>query len=313
MRILVTGASGFVGAKLIPALAAEGHELRALSRDPSRIAIGGAEPVRGDVVSGAGIPAALAGVEVAYYLIHSMETMPGQPETITGAGAGFAERERLGARRFAVAARRAGVRRIVYLGGPLPRAGATSRHLASRAEVERILFTEVPDSVAFRASIVIGAGSRSFRLLVRLVERVPVLALPAWRSRRVQPIDTRDLIAMLLAAASTKAIGGRALEIGGPDMLTYEELLARIAEAMLVSRPTLKIGFDLTPIVGRLAAAIAREDPDLVIPLMESLACEMPQADGRIAAQLGVTMHSFQAAVEHALGEWERTEPLAAR
>src|SRR6185312_4255033 len=132
------------------------------------------------------------------YLIHSMEPSPG--------GAGFVERERLAAANFAAAAQAAGVRRIVYLGGLVPRwdeaAGAAarirrSRHLASREEVERILLEAVPDSFALRASIVIGARSRSFRLLVRLVERLPVLALPAWQRYRTQPIDERDVIEML--------------------------------------------------------------------------------------------------------------------
>jgi|HubBroStandDraft_6_1064221.scaffolds.fasta_scaffold252240_2 uncharacterized protein YbjT (DUF2867 family) len=308
MRILVTGASGFIGAGLIAKLAAQGHNLRALSRDPARIAVRGAQPVQGDVLTGAGLSTALRDVEVAYYLIHSMERTrrSGHPP-----GA-FPERERLGAQRFGAAARRAGVRRIVYLGGPLPTAPA-SAHLASRVEVEQILMKEIPDSVTLRASIVIGAGSRSFRLLVRLVERMPVLALPAWHAKRVQPIDARDVTAMLIAAASVGEVGGLSLEIGGPQALTYEQVLSRIAEIMLISRPALKLSVRMTPIVARLAAAIAREDPELVLPLMESLSCEMPPADECAPLMLGVEMHSFDSAVDHALGEWERLEPLAAR
>lgn len=312
MRILVTGASGFIGATLIPELASQGHQLLALSREPSRISAKGATPVRGDVLTGAGLARALRDVEVAYYLVHSMETAPHTAGSAKTLGA-FPERERLGAERFAAAARRAGVRRIVYLGGPLPVAGHISSHLASRAAVERLLISAVPDSVALRASIVIGAGSRSFRLLVRLVERLPVLALPAWHDRRVQPIDARDVTAMLVAAATVNEVGGLALEIGGPETLTYEELLRRIAEIMLLSRPAVRMHLRLTPIVAALAAAIAREDPELVLPLMESLACEMPTGDKRAARLLGVELHSFEAAVEHALGEWEQAEPLAAR
>jgi uncharacterized protein YbjT (DUF2867 family) len=312
MRVLVTGASGGIGSALIPRLAAAGHELRALSREPTRIAAPGVEVLAGDVLTGTGLQRALAGVEVAYYLVHSMEAAGAEPQQGAAAIA-FPDRERLGAQRFAIAARRAGVRRIVYLGGPSPAGETSSRHLRSRAEVERTLIAEIPDSVALRAAIVIGARSRSFRLLVRLVERLPLLALPAWRDRRVQPIDERDVVEMLLAAASASEVAGMSLEIGGPDALTYEQMLSQIAEIMLVSRPKMKVDLSLTPIVARLAAAIADEDPELVLPLMESLACEMPPADERAAGMLGVTLHSFDAAVEHALAEWERVEPLAAR
>ncbi len=131
------------------------------------------------------------------------------------------------------------MRRIVYLGGLVPRweprsgrGGAPqrrSKHLASREAVERELLAAVPDSLALRASIVIGAGSRSFRLLVRLVERMPVLTLPAWQRYRTQPIDERDIVAMLLSAA-TSPISGEVLEVGGPDVLSYGEMLERIAE-----------------------------------------------------------------------------------
>lgn len=313
MRILITGASGFIGSTLIPELAAEGHELLALSRQPEKVTVGGTRVLRGDVLTGAGLADALQGVEVAYYLVHSMEAARVELSRGRLVGADFPTLERLGAQRFATAARRAGVRRIVYLGGPLPGGEKRSRHLHSRAEVERILIAEVPGSVALRASIVIGARSRSFRLLVRLVERLPVLALPAWRLRHIQPIDARDMIEMLRNAAGASGVDGRAFEVGGPDRLTYEQVLARIAEIMLLARPRLKLDVNLTPLVAHLAAALASEEPELVLPLMESLACEMPPADADAPNLLGVHMHSFDAAVEHALGEWEAVEPLAAR
>ena len=210
------------------------------------------------------------------------------------------------------------MRRIVYLGGLVPRWDETrrgrrrSRHLASREAVESILLEAVPDSLALRASIVIGARSRSFRLLVRLVERMPVLTLPAWQRFRTQPIDQRDVIAMLRAGASTK-ISGEVLEVGGPDVLTYGEMLERIAEAMLVARPALRLGVSLTPVAGRLAAAIAAEEPELVLPLMEGLQGDLLARDDHAAERLGVSLHSFDSAVARALAEWERAEPLAAR
>ena len=223
--------------------------------------------LRGDVLTGEGLADALDGVEVAYYLIHSMERHAATarpPASLAYAGLqtrdleDFSERERLGAQRFADAACAAGVRRIVYLGGLLPDQKRMSRHLASRAAVEEVLLEAVPSSVALRASIVIGARSRSFRLLVRLVERMPVLALPAWRRHRTQPIDERDVIEMLAAAASAPGIAGLSLDIGGPDVLTYGEMLQRIADIMLLDRPALGLKLSATPIAARVAAAIAR-------------------------------------------------------
>jgi uncharacterized protein YbjT (DUF2867 family) len=316
VEILLTGASGFVGSLLMEQLSRSAHQVRAMTRDPHRLQGAPATVVRGDAVTGEGLERALRGVELAYYLIHSME--PG-----AGGYYSFVERERLAATNFAVAAQEAGVRRIVYLGGLVPRweddgeltRGARlrrSRHLASRAEVEQILLEGVPDSIALRASIVIGARSRSFRLLVRLVERMPVLALPAWQRFRTQPIDQRDIVSMLLACIESE-LTGSVLEVGGPDVLSYGEMLERIAEAMLVGRTPLRLRVSLTPVAGRLAAAIASEDPELVVPLMEGLQGDLIPHEDDAAARLGVTLHSFDAAVEHALAEWERAEPLAAR
>jgi uncharacterized protein YbjT (DUF2867 family) len=330
MRILVTGASGFVGSLLIPRLCADGHEVRALGRDRERMRAALArtqrtaerndvELVRADVLSAAGLARALAGVDVAYYLIHSMERA-------ANADSRFPERELLAAQNFAAAAACAGVRRIVYLGGLTPHRGKApggsdaavetdagiSRHLASREQVERVLLAAIPDSVALRASIAIGARSRSFRLLVHLVERMPVLALPAWQTLRTQPIDARDVIEMLVACATAR-LPRRSLDIGGPDVLTYGEMLTHIAELMLVNRPALTLGVNLTALTARVAAAIAGEDPELVVALMEGLRGDLLPADHQAAELLGVRLHSFDAAVEHALAEWVQSEPLAAR
>jgi len=326
MQILITGASGFVGSELAARAFADGHAVRALGREEDRLraalarTMGSAgtqvQLVRADAVAGAGLDEALAGVELAYYLIHSMERAPaGSPP--------FVLRERTAAENFAHAAAAAGVRRIVYLGGLVPQwddsggdgpeRARASRHLASRVEVERILLESVPDSVALRASIVIGARSRSFRLLVRLVERMPLLALPAWQRFRTQPIDTRDLLEMLLAAGVAELPQRSSLEVGGAEILTYGEMLTRIAELMLISRPAVGLGVNFTGLTGRIAAAIAGEDPELVLPLMEGLQGDLLAREDHAAELLGVRLHSFDAAVEHALREWEEHEPLAAR
>ncbi len=319
MEILLTGASGFVGSLLLPRLMEQGHAVSALTRDPARMrAALAAQPgirpriLRGEAISGEGLARALEGVEVAYYLIHSMESDANSTS--------FVERERRAAENFAAAAATAGVRRIVYLGGLVPRwvpsgskgAPRASRHLASRQAVEQALMDAVPDSLALRASIVIGAGSRSFRLLVRLVERMPVIALPGWQRFRTQPIDERDVTAMLLACATSR-LSGEVLEIGGPDVLSYGEILSEIAELMLVGRPTLRIGVNMTGLAARVAAAIAEEDPELVLPLMEGLQGDLLPREDHAAERLGVPLHRFNSAVEHALSQWERAEPLAAR
>jgi len=313
MRILVTGVSGFVGARLTPRLRRDGHELRGFCRDPARVPAGlGLPLVVGDAVTGDGLAEALAGIELAYYLIHSME-----PTTDPDAAPDFGARERAAAERFAAAAELAGVRRIVYLGGPVPHAAPASPHLASRLAVERILLAALPDSTALRASIVIGAGSRSFRFMVRLIERMPLVTLPAWRVHRTQPIDERDVIESLARAATAEPAFGRSLDVAGPDVVSYGELIERIRDLMLLRRPLVALDppgwAGSVPVTSAVAAAIAGEERALVEPLMTSLGSDLlprPEADARV---LGVRLHNLDAAIEHALGEWERFEPLAAR
>jgi uncharacterized protein YbjT (DUF2867 family) len=303
MNVLVTGITGYVGSRLAPRLHRDGHAVRGFARDPSRAAPG-IPVVAGDAVTGTGVGEALEGIDVAYFLIHSME-----PATEA-----FPAREHAAARQFADAARAAGVRRIVYLGGLMPADGPASDHLASRLEVEQILLEAAPCSVALRASIVIGAGSRSFRFLVRLVERMPVLALPAWHSHRTRPIDERDMVELLARAATNDLVCGQSLDVGGPDLVSYGELIHRIADHMLVNRPTINFSrLTVTPIASRISASIAGEQHELIGPLMESLDRDLLPRDDRAAELLNVRLHSLDAAIEHALREWEATEPLAAR
>ncbi len=322
LQTLVTGASGYVGAALAPRLARDGHAVRGFARSQARVLAGGArfdELVLGDATTGAGLDRALEGVDVAYYLIHAMEGLtrsrPGPPaQSASGLGEslhGFADSERRQAEAFAAAARAAGVRRIVYLGGLVPTDGTMSRHLASRLAVEETLLAAAPESIALRASIVIAARSRSFRFLVRLIERLPVLAVPAWRVHRTQPIDGRDVLEFLAASATLPARhAGRAWDIGGPDTVTYGELLARIADIMMIARPTLRLGFNLTPVASVVAAAVAGEDVGLIEPLMESLQHDLMPRDGAAATTFGVRLHRFDAAVQRALRDMETTEEV---
>ncbi|MCW3015333.1 MAG: NAD-dependent epimerase/dehydratase family protein [Solirubrobacterales bacterium] len=303
--VLVTGASGYVGAAIVPRLKASGHTVRAFARTPAKVVAPVDAIVAGDAVTGQGLERALDGVDVAYFLIHSMEKTTD----------GFDATEAAAATNFARAARAAGVRRVVYLGGLIPTDHAISRHLGSRLAVEEILLQSAPEAVAFRASIVIGAGSRSFRFLVRLVERSPILPLPSWQQFRTQPIDERDVLSLLHAAGTrTDVTGSHTYDIGGPDIVTYGELIRRIRDHMLVHRPTLALPLSVTPIASKVAAAIAGEDPALIEPLMESLGSDLlvdPAHDA--AGRFGVRLHRFDASIERALRDWEAVEVLAAR
>jgi uncharacterized protein YbjT (DUF2867 family) len=304
VNILVTGITGYIGSRLTPRLLREGHQVRGFTRHPGHVAL--RIPIAtGDAVTGEGLEYALHDIDVAYFLIHSMES---------SARGAFDVRDRAAAENFSHAAVAAGVRRIVYLGGLVPAQGPASLHLVSRLEVENTLLDAVPDSVALRASIVIGARSRSFRFLVHLVERLPVLAVPAWRTHVTAPIDERDVIELLARSATSDRVGGESLDIGGPDVVSYGELIDRIRHHMLVSRPTISFKrLTITPIASRISAVVAGEDYALVGPLMESLGDDLLPRDDRAVKLLGVRPHALDAAIEHALREWEAAEPLRAR
>jgi uncharacterized protein YbjT (DUF2867 family) len=181
-------------------------------------------------------------------------------------------------------------------------------------EVEEILLAAVPGSTALRASIVIGAGSSSFRILVRLVERLRVLPLPRWRRNRTQPIDERDVIEFLARTPQVPAAAGRSLDAAGPDVMTYGRMIERIAEAMGVGRLPVGLGRSLTPPASAVVAAVTGQPLELVRPLMESLETDLLPRDGEDAPRLyGIRPHGFDRALDHALAEWERLEPLGAR
>jgi uncharacterized protein YbjT (DUF2867 family) len=303
---LLTGATGYIGGRLMRRLLGEGREVRALARNPAALAGEPVEVVKADVIEGRNLEQALDGCETAYYLIHSMEQGVGR----NGA---FADRDRRAADNFARAAQTAGVERIVYLGGLVPPGAASSPHLRSRLEVEQILLDAIPDSVALRASIVIGARSSSFRLLVRLIERLKVLPMPGWREHRTQPIDERDAIEYLARAPLAREAAGRSLDIVGPDVVTYAAMIERIAESMGVGRVPIGLGFSLTAPASAVVARVTGLDLELVRPLMESLAYDLLPRDDDARVIFKHKPRRFDRAVEHALAEWETMQPLAAR
>jgi uncharacterized protein YbjT (DUF2867 family) len=306
---LVTGATGYIGGRLVERLRAEERPVRAMARNPERFApLGGVDAVPADVVAGRGLEAALEGVSTAYYLIHSME-----PARAADANGDFGSRDKLAADNFARAAVAAGVERIVYLGGIVPNGAEISPHLASRLEVENILMDAVPGSTAFRASIVVGAKSSSFRLLVRLVERLRVLPFPAWRDHSTSPVFELDAIEYLARVPTTPDAAGRSLDIAGADVLTYGEMIERIADAMGVGRVPLRIGLSQTPAASAVVSAVVGQPVELVRPLMESLQYDLLPRDRDAQRIFDLRPHGYDRAVEHALREWEATEELAAR
>jgi uncharacterized protein YbjT (DUF2867 family) len=306
---LVTGATGYIGGRLIDRLLGEGRPVRALARTPDRIVVHGSlEVTKGDVVSGAGLEEALHGVETAYYLIHSMAPAAN--------GTGFADLDRLAAENFAAAASDAGVERVIYLGGLLPPVDAgrpLSQHLSSRLEVERILLDAAPRSTAFRASIVIGARSSSFRLLVRLIERLRVLPFPAWRDNRTAAIAELDAIEYLARAPQEPRAAGKSLDIAGPDVLSYGAMIERIADALGVGRLPVPLPASQTPAASAVVAAVVGQPIELVRPLMQSLETDLLPRNDEAQEIFGLRRHSFDRAVEHALREWEDDEELGAR
>jgi uncharacterized protein YbjT (DUF2867 family) len=304
---LITGATGYVGGRLLERLTREGRTLRALARDPSRLDsdMPGLEVVGGDLVTGEGLERALDGVSTAYYLVHSMEPAAG--------AADFSSRDRLAAEQFVTAAQAAGVERAVYLGGIVPSDGELSPHLSSRLEVEQILLEGLPRSTALRASIVIGARSSSFRILVRLVERLRLLPFPGWRDKRTQPIDERDAVEYLARTPRTPGAEGRSLDIAGADLLSYGQMIERIADLMGVGRMPVRLRASATLAASAVVSRITQQPLELVRPLMYSLEHDLLPRSDEAPGIYGLTLRGFDRAVEHALAEWEALEPLGAR
>jgi uncharacterized protein YbjT (DUF2867 family) len=232
--VLVTGASGYIGGRLVRALSAAGCRIRCTARRPEflRSRVDPAvQVVQGDVLEAASLDAALEGVHTAYYLVHSMADE-----------GDFAERERRGARNFAASARRAGVRRIVYLGG-LGGDGQLSDHLASRREVGEILRASGVPTLEFRASIIIGSGSLSFDLIRLLVGRLPVMIVPRWVRTAAQPIAVEDVIAYLAAAFTSPVTGSHVVEIGGAGRASYADIMREYARQRGLRRVMIPVPF----------------------------------------------------------------------
>jgi len=265
----VTGVTGYVGGRLVPELLAAGHTVRAVARNPARLDsrpwLSGVEVVGADASELDQIRTALTGVDVAYYLIHAL-----------GSGRRFEAQDRRTALTFARAAREAGVRRIVYLGGLVPAGEELSPHLASRTEVGEILLASGVPTTVLRAAVVLGSGSASFEMMRYLTERLPAMTTPRWVDSRIQPIAIRDVLRYLVGSATMPEDVSRAFDIGGPEVLTYREMMHRYAAVEGLPR-RLVIGVPvLTPRLSSLWVSLVTPVPGpLARPLVESLVHEV--------------------------------------
>jgi uncharacterized protein YbjT (DUF2867 family) len=272
MRILVTGVTGFVGGQLAGLLVERGHEVRGLVRDRGR-ADGLAKDLdlhEGDVLHADSLRGAGEGVDVAYYLVHSM----GRGSSRSG----FMERERQAATNFARMAREAGVGRVVYLGGLGEE--PESEHLRSRAETAEVLRREGPPLTYFRAAMVIGAESDSYRVIRYLVERLPAMIAPRWLRNRTQPIAATDVLEYLAQAADLPAAEGREVQIGGPDVLTYAQVLDEMAEVLGVRRrPQLPVPLLSAKLSAHWIGLVTPVDTGVAQPIVESLVTDTVVTD----------------------------------
>ncbi len=295
MKILVTGASGYIGGRLIPRLLAEGHQVRAMTRDPRRLESdpwrSHVEVVRGDVLDLESLQSAMAGCDAAFYLIHSMDDSDED----------FQERDRRAAQNFADAAAAAKVSRIVYLGG-LGEGSDLSEHLASRQEVGEILASGSTPVTELRAAVIIGSGSVSFEMLRYLTEVLPVMVTPKWVRTACQPIAIADVLRILAHAIEEPDVGSSVRRIGGPDQLTYEQMMRIYAEVaglprrLILPVPVLspKLSSHWVGLVTPLPTSVAK-------PLVESLRIEVTVEDNSYAEEVVGDLIGYREAVTRAL------------
>jgi uncharacterized protein YbjT (DUF2867 family) len=298
VKVLVAGASGFVGQRLCAALDRAGHDVVAMTRNPAGYR-GAGTPVRGDVQERASLEPAMAGCQAAYYLVHSLQD------------ADFEQKDATGATAFGEAAAGAGLHRIIYLGGLGDDADDLSAHLRSRREVENRLGTGGVPVTVIRAGIIVGHGGISWELTRQLVEHLPVMITPQWVSTRTQPIAVDDVVTYLAGVLEPPEASGRIYEAGGPEVVQYSTMLRRVAA--IENRPLLLLPVPLlTPWLSSLWLALVTDiDTGTGRALIDSMTNEVIVRDHSITDLIPIRLMSYDDAVREALRE--RREAQQAR
>jgi uncharacterized protein YbjT (DUF2867 family) len=295
MKVLVAGSSGFVGRRLCPALEEAGHVVRAMTRRPESYH-GVGEAVRGDVRDAGSLSVALAGCDVAYYLVHSLDD------------ADFEQRDAEAARMFAGAAAETGLRQIIYLGGLGDDADDLSAHLRSRREVEELLGSGGVPVTTLRAGIIVGHGGISWEMTRQLVEHLPIMVTPCWVQTRTQPIAVADVVRYLVGVLEVPEAVARAFDIGGPDVLAYVDMMRRVAA--IQGRPLVVVPVPLlSPQLSSLWLSLVTDvDAQTGRSLIDSMINEMVVRENSIRRLIPFEPMDYDSAVLQALGERARAQ-----
>ncbi len=300
--VAVAGASGFVGSSLLPVLAPD-FDVVALRRTPAE-PVPGVRWARCDLFSLLQTERALEGVDYAVYLVHSM-----LPARLTQAR--FEDMDFILADNFARSAARAGVKQIIYLGGIIPDDAQLSRHLASRLEVERVLAARGVPVTSLRAGLIVGPEGSSFRMVARLVKRSPVLLCPHWTRSMTQPVGLRDVVRLLRFCVGREEMYGRAFDLGGPEVMTYVDLMRRTSERLGKKRLILALPFVPTRLSVLGIRMVTGAHRELVAPLVESLRHAMVAHSPTMQERAGIEAQSFDEALEEALRAEKSAAPVA--
>ncbi len=295
--VLISGATGFIGKRLTRTLLNQGYRVRCMVRKDAAAILEGAEIVKADMLDRTSLEQAMEGIDTAFYLVHSM----------AGGRGGFERRDREAANNFVRAAEKAAVRRVIYLGGLGETGDDLSEHLKSRLEVADILRSGKFATTFLRAAVIIGAGGASFELVRGLVKRLPVMITPRWVSTRCQPIAVDDVITYLAGCLANELTTGCTFDIGGPDILTYREMMEHFAR--LEGKPLWIVPVPvLTPKLSSYWVALfSTVPPSVSMPLIEGLSNEVICRDNSIRALVPLQLTPYDAAVQRALEEESNT------